>query len=246
MTGRLQLTKTNTYAHSGHADAAQFVSMHIARLLCQIFLHWEFLPFLPLRYTQPEGRKDTFGPTCGADQAPFGFWKNSARDCIAAAKDILHLASHIHGQASWPNSAFEAYGVFVANFIRIYAVSFPWMDTEGQMATPIHPGNAASIVESEVLERNGTSGFDVTSNTSGDEAIVGALPKWRKTLEAISQYFATFKTDFYSKTLVGATLIPANAIMAPDTAQCLRDGGMGEGREEYEIFESSLKDFGHL
>jgi hypothetical protein len=39
MLGRLQLSGVNIYAHLGHATVTQYLSIHIARLLCEILIH---------------------------------------------------------------------------------------------------------------------------------------------------------------------------------------------------------------
>ena len=136
--GYCRLTRPNTTDHANGPIAAHYFSMHIARLLCQIFLHWEFLPFLPLRFKQAEGLPSSHSLYRQAHEAPPGFWKSSARECFGAARSILALTADAREARSLTATSFALYGIFVAKFIEAYAKAFPWMnpDCYGNGGTP--------------------------------------------------------------------------------------------------------------
>jgi hypothetical protein len=243
MLGRLQLSEVNIYAHLGHATAAQYLSMHIARLLCEILIHWELLPFLPLRCQEPSGplgQNDCFR---SAD-APCNFWKTSARDCFGAAKAILDLELSCQTLAPLSSNVFTAYGLFVANFLKTYGRHFPWMDPDDQMSTyNFHDGgngeNRSQSPTSRAQRRQRAEG-------TASENVVHRTSAWMETLEIISQYFGTFKRDFHTNV---STCIPASTLDQYGSGNkmlCLRDGGYGGGSEEYDLFRERLFNFGSL
>jgi len=65
--------------------------MHTVHLLCSIMLHREYVPFIPLRCSKPQGPLDS--PLFPPDQyeIPPGFWDDSARECFKAARDLIDL-----------------------------------------------------------------------------------------------------------------------------------------------------------
>ena len=67
--------------------------------------------------------------------------------------------------------------------------------------------------------------------------------QWVKTLDSMATYFDTFKQDF----AVSVTLeYPSSGELESDghpAARSLRDGGPGEGDEEYELFRHRLYDY---
>jgi hypothetical protein len=126
--GHSRLTRMNTLAHSTESTAAHYFNMHIVRLLCLVFLHWEPLPFLPLRCEEAQGLNSASQYSFLAKDAPSALWRSSARECFIAAKSILDLTSDARENSSLVVNTFAAYGIFVAKFIHIYASAFPWMD----------------------------------------------------------------------------------------------------------------------
>jgi len=238
--GRSRLNRLNTSAHSRQPTAAHYFNMHIARLLCLVFLHWEFLPFLPLRCRQPEGPNPAPQHAFLAKDAPPAFWRSSARECFGAAKAILDLASDAREEASLAVNAFAAYGIFVAKFIQIYALAFPWMDTDHVMA-PFG-------VDSPTREKSAAAGLKTYSaELQGAETITTMAKQWAEDLDTIATYFETFKADFINST---SESLPAWTSGIGNggfpSIKCLRDGGEGDGREEYELFRHRLVDFGDL
>jgi hypothetical protein len=239
--GRSRLNRLNTSAHSREPTAAHYFNMHIARLLCLVFLHWEFLPFLPLRCRQPTGPDPAPQHAFQAKDAPPAFWRSSARECFSAAKAILDLASDAREESSLAVNALAAYGIFVAKFIQIYASAFPWMDPD-RVITPSH-------VEPPTHQRLNTTEPPAgrlqtySAELQGAETITTTAQQWAEDLDTIAIYFETFKSDFVNNT---SENLPAPRYGNYQSTKCLRDGGDGDGREEYELFRHRLVDFGDL
>ena len=242
--GRSRLNRLNTSAHAREPTAAHYFNMHIARLLCIVFLHWEFLPFLPLRCKQPEGPNPAPQHAFLASDAPPAFWRSSARECFIAAKAILDLASDAREEGSLALGAFATYGVFMAKFIQIYASAFPWMDTDHVM-----PPSTPSRVHSPASEGPDVTGpwagrlQTYSAELRGAETATTMARQWAEDLDTIAVYFETFKIDFVNNT---SESLPASGHGTYPSTKCLRDGGDGDGREEYELFRHRLVDFGDL
>lgn len=214
--------------------------MHVARLLCQVFIHWELLPFLPVRYARPEGPILVASGCFEAGVAPSGFWESSARECFSAANAIIELISDLRANATFVTNAFTVYAVFVARFMETYARSFPWMDPNQRMSTlrdHIKP-------EGNCDRARASDNFLV--DTQGGEDIVLPALQWYTTLSSIADYFGIFKKDFYANNLTSLRLSSPYCNGGYDSSRCLREGGAGDGREEYEVFRPWLREFGKL
>lgn len=240
--GRSRLTRLNTSAHSREPTAAHYFNMHIARLLCVVFLHWEFLPFLPLRCRQPEGPNPAPQHAFQATDAPHAFWRSSARECYNAAKAILDLSADAREDLSLAVNALAAYGIFVAKFIQIYALAFPWMDPDHVMTTPSH-AQSPTNEDNNIAEHPAGRPQSYSAELQGAENITTMARQWAGDLDTIAIYFETFKSDFVNATGEG---LPASGYGNYQSTKCLRDGGDGDGREEYELFRHRLVDFGEL
>ena len=242
MLGRLQLNEVNIHAHLSHTTASQFVNMHIARLLCQIFIYWELFPFLPLRCCEPSGPLRQ-GDCFESGDAPRGFWRTGARELFNAAKAILDLEFSCQTSTSLTTNTFTGYGVFVAKVLETYAAHFPWMDPDDRMGT-----------RSSLSGENGTSrppqGFTFPADQNPmSEAlcaseIVRCTPAWTDTLETISRYFRMFKCNFQANISMSAPVLMSDRRDPGHGTLCLRDGGYGGGAEEYELFQQRLLNFG--
>jgi hypothetical protein len=75
------------------------------------------------------------------------------------------------------------------------------------------------------------------------ETIIAMAKQWAEDLDTIAVYLEMLKSDFVKNT--GENL-PAskNASVSHGLAKCLRDGGEGNGREEYDSFRHRLVDLG--
>lgn len=213
--------------------------MHAACLLCQILLHWELLPFLPVHFSRPQGPFEANIGEIRLHDAPAGFWTSSAQECFTAARTILHLSSACKMVGSLPSSPFMAYAVYTATFMDLYSQSFPWMCSH--VPNLLHdPTN---------VEEDPSSRFDLavklaeTSEKSGFEGMqstVRLVGKWKDNLKAIAEYFDRFKLDFRT------ALSESDTSFGTQADYALRFGGPGTGASEYSLFEGDLRDFGSL
>lgn len=123
----LTLSKANISAHITSRTSTPYTLMHSLHSLCSIMLHREYVPFIPLRCSKPQGPLDP--PLFPPDQyeIPPGFWEDSARECFKAARDLIDL---LRTCQEWdvlvetPIVGFATYtAAFVGKFRRVYAWS---------------------------------------------------------------------------------------------------------------------------
>lgn len=173
------------------------------------------------------------------------FWLSSAKAFFQAARDILDLVSDLGEELCLLDNTFTAYACFVASFAETYGRSFPWMDIEHRM-TPREPAKRHPTVD-HFLSRFSTH---ITAHhrlkTQADETVVSLGVEWASTLENIEKYFEVFKSDYYSNIFSEPLWAPESVAVHSQTGKCLRDGGSGEGEEEYRLFRSKLRDFGRM
>ena len=81
------LSKSNYHKHENHTGSSAFVSLHMLGSICQIMLHREFAPFIPIHCKKPSGPLDR--TTFAEGSAPTGFWEDSAEQMFKAVKDIV-------------------------------------------------------------------------------------------------------------------------------------------------------------
>jgi hypothetical protein len=123
----LTLSSKNFYRCGGHPNTGLFVSLHMLGAICQIMIHREYLPFLPVRCTKPEGPLDP----PHLPSAPPGFWLTSAELVFKAAKDITVLIQ-LSGD-KLPHSALVIFAIWTAAFVGLTALHFPHMDVNQHM-----------------------------------------------------------------------------------------------------------------
>jgi len=239
-----RLTRTNTFDHARDCTAAQYFTMHIARLLCHMALHWECMPFLPLRYTQPEGPQRLKNLYHRSTKAPAGFWKSSAREFFGAARSVLDLAADAREVGCLTMSGFALYGIFTAKFTEIYAKAFPWMDPEHAATDEHHWRDASHGSRPIALSRRPYLSY--TAEIEGINDTLHIAQQWVETLDSIATYFDTFKQDFAASVTMGQSHSGEPENHGVQAAKCLRDGGPGEGDEEFELFRHRLCDYSKL
>ena len=104
-------------------------------------------------------------------------------------------------------------------------------------------------VPSPTHEENSTTGPPTgrlqtySAELQGAETITTTAKQWAEDLDTIAIYFETFKNDFVGST---SETLPASGYGNYQSTKCLRDGGEGDGREEYKLFRHRLVDFGDL
>lgn len=86
---KLQFGARNISAHIAGQTITLYTSIQTLLALCTIVLHREYLPFIPLRCSMPEGPLDE--PKFPPGSAPEGFWKDSARRVFKSAREIMEI-----------------------------------------------------------------------------------------------------------------------------------------------------------
>lgn len=206
-------------------------------------LHWEFIPFLPLRFMEADGPQRLKSLFCEST-APSGFWKSSAREFFGAARAVLDLAADAREVGALPMNGFALYVIFCAKFVEVYAKAFNWMNPD-RLPTDEYRRLDASHGHRAIC----LSCRPHISYVTEIEGINDTLPvagQWVEILESVTNYFETFKQDFAASVALGRsrpTVPETNGLQVPKS---LRDGGQGEGHEEFELFRHLLCDYGTL
>lgn len=213
--------------------------MHFARLLCQLLLHWEFIPFLPVNFSGPQGPLNFVDSETQAPSAPPGFWTSSARECFTAAQTILRLSSTCKEADALPMTPFIAYAVYTSIFVDSYGRSFPWMCSHA--LNPLHDATSDEGPKSTQVTADVVLAEKVVSSGLKElQEFVRLVDKWVDTLTSTSEYFEGFKADFQMAKAKGRYIVDFER----QTDICLRFGGAGTGLSEYLLFEKALRDFG--
>lgn len=146
----LRYSPRNTETHIMYKNTlAPYSLMHIVYFLSVIVLHRAYLPFLPLRCSEPMGPLDD--PSLPADRynaAPDGFWRDSAREVFKAARQMMELVRVCRDRGVLMEIPLVGFAVYNAAFMGVYAAHFNHMDQEGYVcskpnSTDVIPGPAA-------------------------------------------------------------------------------------------------------
>lgn len=113
----MTLTPANISAHITSRTSTPYTMLHATILLCNMFLHREFIPFIPLRATKPEGPldpplfpKESYG-------VPADFWHNSARQLFKSARDLMDLVRTCQEWGVLVETPIVGFAIYVAAFI---------------------------------------------------------------------------------------------------------------------------------
>ena len=103
--------------------------MHTVFALCQIILHREYIPFIPLRCSKPQGPLDPpiFPPN--QYQVPEGFWEDSARHLFRSARelmDLLRMAEEWGVLVETPIVGFAIYTVAFTGVLTYFFFTVPF------------------------------------------------------------------------------------------------------------------------
>ncbi|KAL1382358.1 fungal-specific transcription factor domain-containing protein [Phyllosticta capitalensis] len=177
----MTLTMGNVSAHITSRTSTPFVLMHIVHLLCGIILHRDYIPFVPLRSTRPQGPLDppTFAPE--DYQTPDGFWEHSARELFKTARDVIDLLRMCQDWGVLVESPVVGFTTYSAALAGAYAINFPWMDPQGHMSKGTQ---FRDLVKPEV---------DITPGAEAARKGLELTNQMRKTLQMAEGWFRTVK-----------------------------------------------------
>ncbi|KAF2266784.1 hypothetical protein CC78DRAFT_107252 [Lojkania enalia] len=109
----------NTSGHKRVGSTTPYVLINVARLLCSVMLHREYLPFIPVSVDKPQGPLDE--PTFHADERTphenAHYWEDSARKCFRAARDIVDLLEACTKANVLPETPLVAFGSWQTAFV---------------------------------------------------------------------------------------------------------------------------------
>ncbi|KUI68111.1 putative transcriptional regulatory protein PB1A11.04c [Cytospora mali] len=125
------LSTSNYHRHENHQASSVYVSLHMLGSVCQIMLHREYIPFLPIRCEGPVGPLDEPMFPASEYDIPEGFWVTSAEHVFKAGKDIVDIIDICRDKL--PMSALVLFTVWTAAYVGQYAWHFPHMDQKRHM-----------------------------------------------------------------------------------------------------------------
>lgn len=218
--------------------------MHTVYLLCQIILHREYVPFIPMRCSKPEGPIDP--PLFPPDKysVPPGFWAENARDCFRSAREIMDLVQTCQEWSALVETPIVGFAIYTVAFNGVYCINFPWMDPDGYMCT------ASSSSTQPITSRPGESkGFEAARKAL--ETIGSMRPKlhmadgWFKTINKMHKYFRRLKSDYKKSSHAMESSSEGDSPVSTRHLS-LREGGTGGGLSEFRLLERTLQEFGNL
>lgn len=134
--GRMRFNTANLGAHIARRSSSPYTVMHTIYFLCVIVLHREYVPFIPIRCSKPQGPLDppTFPPE--KFDIPLGFWDESARELFKAARDMMDLVRICQEWNVLVETPMVGFAIYTVAFVGVYAFYFPQMDPDGYMCSP--------------------------------------------------------------------------------------------------------------
>ena len=216
--------------------------MHTVYFLCQIMLHREYVPFIPIHCSKPSGPLDP--PKFPPETVPEGFWEDSARQCFRSAREIIDLVQICSDWDALVQTPIVGFAIYTVAFVGVYCISFPWMDPEDYMSPPSQPD-----ANSPSSDWNNSKGYKAALRAS---TIVGLMRKnlhmangWLKAIQKMLRYFCRVKED-YAKSVRSASKNPSENDPLRSSAGLLSLHEGGGGLPDFKRFERALKEFGAL
>ncbi|KAI9821817.1 MAG: hypothetical protein M1827_002399 [Pycnora praestabilis] len=243
---------SNLSAHITSRTSTPYTLMHTVYFLSLTVLHREYVPFIPIRVSKPEGPLDPplFPPE--EYDVPPGWWDDSARQCFKAARDMMDLVQTCRDWGVLVETPMVGFAIYTVAFVGVYCVNFPQMDPEGFMcsrSSPLQSNSEGPI--GDTGETNDDCGVEAARRAL---EIIGQMRTrlkmadgWFRTIRRMHQYFIKMKRDYRrnSKTLTSSTFESEGSPSAIRQLS-LREGGIGGGLAEYKLLEKTLKEFGSL
>ncbi|OJJ30632.1 hypothetical protein ASPWEDRAFT_46245 [Aspergillus wentii DTO 134E9] len=213
---------------------ASYTVMHVVYFLSVIVLHRAYIPFLPVRCTEPVGPLDE--PLFSSEKSgtPDGFWRESARELFKAARQMIDLVVTCQERGVLVENPLMGFAVYNAAFIGVYAAHFQHMDQDGLLCVKM--GSPGDGQQGQVQARKA---LDILREMRPRLKMARG---WFRTLNRLHSYFSKVRRDFRRHSrLMSDPLDPhANGI------QPVREGGNGGGLEEFKMLEKLFLDFGSI
>lgn len=123
-------SQANVSAHLSPASSGSstpYILLHTTLLLSDIILHRDYIPFIPLRCTKPQGPLDS--PLFPPDeyQIPPQWWEQSATELFKSARDLINL---LHTSREWGDQLMTplvGFGLYTAAFVGMLSCSVQYL-----------------------------------------------------------------------------------------------------------------------
>lgn len=242
------LTHQNTQAHIIRKTSTPYMLLHTVYLICQVMLHREYVPFIPLRCSKPEGPLDPplFPPE--KYDVPPGFWDASARECFKPAREIIDLVRSCQEWTALVETPIVGFAIYNVAFAGVYAINFPWMDTGSFLSTPVSGKGSQRPEGSKAEDHSGFEASRAALEMIGQmRTKVKMADGWFRTINRMYQYFRQLKRDYKRNVAAMETSSTESGTSPVSTRHLsLREGGIGGGLDEFRLLERTLHDFGNL
>ncbi|KAL4760539.1 putative C6 transcription factor [Aspergillus foveolatus] len=224
---------TDTHINMYKNTLPPYTIMHLAYFLSVIILHRSYMPFLPVRCTEPIGPLDELVDKAGM---PEGFWRDSARELFAAARQLMDLVVTCQEQGVLVENPLVGFSIYNAAFVGIYAAHFPHMDVDGVLA-PVYRGDPQGPVQSR----------KVLGILREMRPRLKMAAGWFRTLNRLHSYFSKVKRD-YRRNSRRSDMLPPDALdpHSGNGIRPVREGGTGGGLEEFKLLEKLFLEFGSI
>jgi hypothetical protein len=117
-------TNSNLQAHIARNQGQSFVFINVIFHLNKLFLHREYIPFIPYRCSSPLGPID---PPLLIGQPPEGWWAANSTALFASAASIIDLLRAAQLRGVELKTVFVAFCVYSAAVTLLYAQAWPCM-----------------------------------------------------------------------------------------------------------------------
>jgi hypothetical protein len=227
------------YKHS----LASYTVMHVAYFLSLIVLHRAYIPFLPLRCSEPVGPLDE--PTFPRDKYAFpeGFWRDSTKELFRAARLMMDLVVTCQERGVLVETPLVGFAIYNAAFMGIYAAHFGHMDQEGYLSSTssFNDGTTGSGAQPQAQVRRS---LDILRDMRQRLSMAAG---WFRTLNRLNSYFVKVKKDFKINSRRSETIPAVDGVDAPSNGiRPVREGGLGGGQYEFKLLEKLFLDFGNI
>lgn len=174
MSHRLHYSIDNKHlqAHILQSQGEPFVFINLLYHLNSIFLHREYVPFLPHRCQRPQGPID---PPFLVDEAPHDWWRLYSRVLFDSAASIVDIVRAAEDRRMQCKTIFISFGIYSSAATLLYAHAWPHMAPDA----------------TDVLSRYEWA-FEWLQNASGIWTMVKG---WIETLNTLSTLYDRIKRD---------------------------------------------------
>ena len=232
----LQYSPRNTDTHIYRNTLAPYTTMHAIYFLSIIVLHRAYLPFLPLRCSEPGGPLDE--PLFPPDRMnpPDNFWQENARELFRTARQVIDLTVACQERGALVENALVGFAIYNAAFIGVYASHFPHMDQDGFLSSKPAASGEGSPGPPQILRK----AVDIIRNMRPRLKLATG---WFRTLNRLHTYFCKVRRDA-TRPARKFEIKPDPVDQYANGSRSDREGGAGGNPEDLRLLEKLFQEFG--